>query len=113
MSEGPCDDAERWADVARLDDVWEGELVPVDVAGVAIFLVKVGGAIQAYEDRCPHQNNPLSDGILEDGRLMCRYHNWCFALESGDGLNPEDVELTRIPVRIHHEMIQVARPPWG
>lgn len=104
---------DRWADVARVGDVWEGELVPATVWGFAIFLVNVGGAIRAYEDRCPHQRNPLSDGTLEDSRIVCRYHNWCFDLGSGKGINPEDAELVRIPVRIREQMIQVERPPWA
>jgi nitrite reductase/ring-hydroxylating ferredoxin subunit len=32
----------------------------------------------ALLDRCPHRNVPLSQGLVEKDRLICKYHGWQF-----------------------------------
>ncbi len=34
-------------------------------------------------DRCPHDGGPLSDGFLEEDRLVCARHGWAFETTSG------------------------------
>lgn len=33
----------------------------------------------AMEDRCAHRHAPLSQGRIEQGRLVCPYHGWSYA----------------------------------
>lgn len=56
--------------------------VPAKIAGVPLVLWRSPQGLQAFRDRCPHRNYPLSQGRVEDGRLVCPYHGWVF---SGDG----------------------------
>ncbi len=37
------------------------------------------GAVQAWQDRCPHRGAALSMGCVRDGQLECAYHGWRFA----------------------------------
>jgi hypothetical protein len=36
------------------------------------------------EDRCPHEGYPLSQGVVKDGVLTCKWHNWKFDLATGE-----------------------------
>ena len=41
------------------------------------------GTIDVIADACPHEGYPLSQGIVRDGVLTCKWHNWKFDLASG------------------------------
>ncbi len=98
----------NWYDVVQKEELWEGEIFPAQVADKRIFLFIMGGVIHAYEDRCPHQMNPLSDGKLEGSTLMCKTHRWRFDLGTGCGINPASARLTTYQTRIEGGVIQVA-----
>lgn len=41
------------------------------------------GAVNAWENRCPHRGVRLSIGFNTGGELRCQYHGWRFASGSG------------------------------
>jgi vanillate O-demethylase monooxygenase subunit len=45
------------------------------------------GEAGALADACPHRGMRLSEGRVEDGRLVCPYHGWCFDA-AGEGASP-------------------------
>lgn len=73
----------EWVRVASLADCPPGTLLGVEANGNHLVLANVGGDVYALEDRCSHQDYPLSDGELEDGTLECIYHGACFDVSSG------------------------------
>lgn len=97
--------AGAWLDAATLDDVWEGEMCAVSPSGVDVVLCNVGGRVYAYRDRCPHLANPLSEGDLRESLLTCAAHEWVFDARTGNGVNPEDARLQRVPVRVDGDRI--------
>jgi toluene monooxygenase system ferredoxin subunit len=99
-----------WHKVMDTDDLWEGDMVGVGLGAVEILLVKVGDELRAYENRCPHQATPLSDGDLEAGVLTCSAHLWEFDACSGAGINPAGARLVEYPVRIDDGVITVGLP---
>jgi nitrite reductase/ring-hydroxylating ferredoxin subunit len=52
-------------------------------AGQRVTCVRRAGAVDAIEDRCPHEGYPLSQGDVQGGVLTCKWHNWKFELKSG------------------------------
>lgn len=100
----------RWHDVMAKGDLWSGEIVGVKAEGWKILLVNCGGEIRAYEDKCPHLENPLSEGDLEGNKLTCSYHLWEYDVLSGKGINPEGSHLSEFPVRIEAGSILVGLP---
>jgi phenylpropionate dioxygenase-like ring-hydroxylating dioxygenase large terminal subunit len=43
------------------------------------------GTWRAFADECPHRKVPLSEGRVEnDGTLLCSYHGWRFAGDTGN-----------------------------
>lgn len=48
-----------------------------------ICVVNAEGTFYAFENRCSHQDFPLSEGAIEDGTLECALHGARFDLETG------------------------------
>jgi toluene monooxygenase system ferredoxin subunit len=97
-----------WRYVGTLDDLWEGEMRTVNVGAVDVLLCNPDGEVFAYEDRCPHLANPLSQGVLRDGFLTCAAHEWVFDARTGRGVNPASACLRRYPVRLAGDRIYVS-----
>jgi nitrite reductase/ring-hydroxylating ferredoxin subunit len=91
-----------WHLAAAFDDVEAGVPHPVEIAGKAIALYRLGDEIHALGDFCPHQRDVrLSEGFLDGEVIECPMHQSCFDVRSGRVLSPparEDLEVfaTRI-----------------
>jgi len=97
-----------WVRVATLDDVPPGTLRAVVENGTAIALANVDGDLYALEDRCSHQDYPLSDGELEGTRLQCIYHGAEFDVCSGKALTlPAIRPVKSFPVEIRDDDVYV------
>lgn len=72
---------------AKSADVVETALLAVKVPGHSLALTRVGGAVQAFENRCPHLGLPLTKGKLVDGTVTCPFHGSRFDLCSGTNLD--------------------------
>lgn len=107
MCSVPCSEwhESTWRAVARLDELWAGEMRAVDVDGIAIVLVNVAGDVYAYEDHCPHLGCPLSEGSLDGAVLTCAAHEWAFDCRLGRGINPASACLREFPLRVADELI--------
>jgi phenylpropionate dioxygenase-like ring-hydroxylating dioxygenase large terminal subunit len=95
--------AEFWHPVALSSEVGP-EPVGVRLAGQGWALARLGGAVAAFADACPHRRARLSAGHISDGTLQCTYHGWRFTADGrcveipalGDsGSIPERAELCR------------------
>jgi apoptosis-inducing factor 3 len=52
--------------------------------GMEVILCNDGGSIKAFAAQCPHLGLPLSKfGMVVNGTLICRAHNFDFCLETG------------------------------
>jgi toluene monooxygenase system ferredoxin subunit len=93
--------------VAKIEDLWSGEMMGLEVNGENVLLVNVNNHIYAYADICPHQKSRLSEGTLKDNILRCGRHHWEFDVCSGSGINPENACLKLFPIRVDGEDILV------
>lgn len=66
-----------------MEDVPPDELVAVPTDCGPVVLASVEGRIYALEDRCSHQDYPLSAGEIEDGELECVFHGARFDICTG------------------------------
>jgi toluene monooxygenase system ferredoxin subunit len=96
-----------WVLVGTLDDIWEGEMCAVPVGAIDVVLCNLDGELAAFDDRCPHLANPLSQGELREGVLTCAAHEWVFDARTGRGVNPASTCLRRYPVRLDGDRIFV------
>jgi 3-phenylpropionate/trans-cinnamate dioxygenase ferredoxin subunit len=104
--------------VLALADLPAGSVAAVEVAGVSVAVAHTAQGVFAIEDRCSHQDVPLSEGEVVDCTLECWLHGSAFDLRTGEPLGPPAV--TAVPVyRVRIEeldgvaMIEVAVSPAG
>ena len=72
-----------WTRVATAADCSPGELKGVMANGTPVVLANVDGDIYALEDRCAHEEYPLSDGEIDGDELVCIYHGARFECRTG------------------------------
>jgi toluene monooxygenase system ferredoxin subunit len=93
------------------EELWLGEMRGCAVAGRRVLVLRLASGIYAYEDRCAHLRVPLSEGTLRQGVLTCGAHGFEYDAATGRGINPKDVRLVALPVRIEDEHIWVDPEP--
>jgi len=89
------------------DRIWDGEMMGLRIDGVAVLIVRAGGALRAYRDACAHQGVPLSEGTLEGTTLTCRAHGWCYDVATGRGINPCDARLVPLAIEVRDGQVLV------
>lgn len=78
---GPPGDG--WTRVASATDVPTGGLKAVQVQDERVVLANVDGDFYALQDRCSHQDFPLSSGELDRCELECPFHGATFDVRTG------------------------------
>jgi toluene monooxygenase system ferredoxin subunit len=88
--------------VARLDELWDGEMIGLEVEGRLVLLVNLSGNVRAYADSCPHLGTRLSQGSLQRTLLTCSTHGWEFDVGTGGGINPKTACLETFAVKVEN-----------
>jgi nitrite reductase/ring-hydroxylating ferredoxin subunit len=74
----------RWFPVARSAEIAPRHVAQAQLLGREIALWRSdAGAVNAWENRCPHRGVRLSIGYNMGNELRCQYHGWRFAAGSG------------------------------
>jgi nitrite reductase (NADH) small subunit len=75
----------------------QGRCYVVGSEEIAIFRQR-DGQLFAVQNRCPHRQGPLAEGVVGGGRVICPLHAHRFDLQDGRGSEPG--ECARVyPVR--------------
>jgi 3-phenylpropionate/trans-cinnamate dioxygenase ferredoxin subunit len=95
--------------VAVLDELSIGEMRRIEVAGRALCLARLDdGTIFAIEDRCSHEAETLSEGVLVGCEVECPWHLGRFDVRSGAPVAPPPTEpVATFPVVIDGDNIFV------
>lgn len=101
----------QWIEATTLDDLWEGEMLTLNVKGEQILLVHLPEkTFHAYQGVCPHLQASLGDGELEGHILTCNSHSWTFDVTTGSGINPQQCQLYRYAIKIEGDSLYVGIP---
>ena len=94
---------EKWLDIAALDDVPRrgGRILRLPQGCVAVFRT-VDDQVFALEDRCPHKQGPLSQGIVHGAFVTCPLHNWVFDLNSGEAQGADEGKIDTYAIRVEN-----------
>ncbi|MBI4894230.1 MAG: non-heme iron oxygenase ferredoxin subunit [Candidatus Aenigmarchaeota archaeon] len=68
---------------AKVSDVPEGKMKMVTVSGEDVCLINSGGKFYAVEELCTHEDGPMHEGHLEDGKVVCPWHQARFDVKTG------------------------------
>ncbi len=67
----------------------QGRCYVVGAQEIAVFRQR-DGRLFATENRCPHRQGPLSEGVMGGGRVICPLHAHRFDLKDGVGSEPDE-----------------------
>lgn len=97
--------------VAKVGEIAEGKakVVHVNDRAVAVFLHE--GKYHAVDDYCPHQGMSLGAGSIYKGCVVCPWHAWRFAIDSGVYIDNPRVKLDVFAVEVVGDEIRVSVPP--
>ena len=76
--------------VARVEDIPAGGGLKITIGRIEVGLFAVGGQVHAMENRCPHADLPLSEGLLDGYLIECAGHAWTFDVRTGFRPDYED-----------------------
>lgn len=88
-------------DACALEELPDGQLLAVEVGGIALVLVRDGNHIYAIQDACSHADVALSEGELSGCMLECWLHGSQFDVRTGEPTSPPAVDPVPIyPIRL-------------
>jgi nitrite reductase/ring-hydroxylating ferredoxin subunit len=100
----------EFARALRDTELPEGQHRRVEVAGVAVLLVRRAGRVHALGERCSHMGGPLAEGEVWDDSVVCPWHGSRFALEDGRVLGgPATMPQPCFETRVRNGWIEVRR----
>lgn len=83
-----------WVDIGTLEDIpREGARVVESQVGCIAIFRSASDEVFALEDRCPHKQGPLSQGIVHDRAVTCPLHNWVISLETGQAQGADEGQV--------------------
>jgi nitrite reductase/ring-hydroxylating ferredoxin subunit/Fe-S cluster biogenesis protein NfuA len=97
----------RWSFAANLDDVPEGGLAPLSIAGRSVILSRNGAVVACFENACAHLGMPIDMGEVADGIVTCPHHGFQYDLRSGECLTAPEVALQSHAVRVVGRRVEV------
>ena len=96
--------------VARAVEVPPGERIVVRLGRDFVVVFNVGGRFYALEDRCSHEDVPLSDGVLHGDTVECVQHGAIFDLATGEDLAPPAVSpVQAFDTRVENGALQIRK----
>ncbi len=98
----------QWVEVGRLEDIppLGARVVRTGQGDIAVFRA-ADDQVFALEDRCPHRNGPLSQGLVHGTQVTCPLHNWVIELGSGSAVAPDEGCAKTYPVRIENGRVSL------
>ena len=100
----------KWVRVASLDEVPEdgiGHAVLIDGLDIALF--RWDQSFYALENFCPHLGFPLTEGVVQNGEVICGWHGWHVRLADG-ACRKERAGAKMYPCEVRNEDLYVEIP---
>lgn len=96
----------NWTAVGALSDIPRQGARCVKNGDMTIAVFRTSDdRVFALEDKCPHKNGPLSQGIVHDGCVTCPLHNWVISLETGAAQGADEGQTTSFPVKLDGDTV--------
>ncbi|MEL6966967.1 MAG: nitrite reductase small subunit NirD [Pseudomonadota bacterium] len=98
----------NWIKIGVLSDIPKlgARCVAFGEATIAVFRT-ADDRVFALEDKCPHKNGPLSQGIVHDGCVTCPLHNWVISLETGAAQGADEGQTKTFPIKLDGDTILI------
>lgn len=97
----------NWEYAAKLSEIPEGGIRPLELAGEKVILSRRGGIVACFQNACAHLGMAIDDGEIENGIITCPYHQFRYDLSTGECLTAPTVQLQAHAVRIVGNRVEV------
>jgi nitrite reductase (NADH) small subunit len=99
----------EWIEIGSIDAIPRrgSRCVNTPAGRIAVFRTQ-DDQIFAIENRCPHRQGPLSEGIVHGASVTCPLHNWVFDLATGQALGADEGQVKTYPIDIVERRILMA-----
>jgi nitrite reductase (NADH) small subunit len=100
---------EGWIAVGALSDIPSQGARCVTQGDMTIAIFRTtDDQVFALEDKCPHKDGPLSQGIVHGDCVSCPLHNWVIDLATGQAQGADEGETRAFPVRLDGDTVYLA-----
>jgi nitrite reductase (NADH) small subunit len=90
-----------WVDICALDEVpRQGSRIVKTSNGCLALFKTATDDVYALDDKCPHKQGPLSQGIVHGDFVTCPLHSWVFSLATGEAQGADVGLVATTPTRI-------------
>lgn len=97
-----------WIDLCALEDVPQRGARRANLDGIEIGVFRTAAdRIFAIDNRCPHKQGPLTEGIVHDTGVTCPLHGMIIDLETGRARAPDSGCVRTFPVEVRKGRIHV------
>jgi nitrite reductase (NADH) small subunit len=88
-----------WVEIGSIDAIPRrgARCVNTPAGRIAVFRTQED-QVFAIENRCPHKQGPLSEGIVHGASVTCPLHNWVFDLATGKALGADEGQVRTFPI---------------
>lgn len=94
--------------IATTDQIPDQGMISVKTSIGPVCLVSLNGKILAFEDRCSHDDGPLSNGKIKGNCVVCPRHAAEFDMHTGDVIRaPATAPIEVFPVHIEGNEVHV------
>jgi len=101
-----------WIDVCDVNDIpTQGSRIVKTPIGCLALFKTTENEIFALDDKCPHKQGPLSQGIVHGKSVTCPLHGWVFSLETGEAQGADEGLVQTTPTQIIDGRIQIKMSP--
>lgn len=99
----------HWIAVGHLSEIPQRGARCVETPAGRIAVFRTGDdRIFAIDDRCPHKDGPLSQGIVHGASVTCPLHNWVISLETGKAEGADEGCVRTIPIKVEGGTVYIA-----
>ncbi|MDX8413832.1 MAG: nitrite reductase small subunit NirD [Mariprofundales bacterium] len=98
--------AKNWIEICALDEIPVSQARTVNAGEnmIAVFRL-TDNRVKAIENRCPHKQGPLAEGVISGDDILCPLHNWRIHLDDGKVVAPDEGCVKTYPVKIENDRV--------
>ncbi|MDQ6956855.1 MAG: nitrite reductase small subunit NirD [Mariprofundaceae bacterium] len=99
----------NWLKVCELNEIPPAQARTVKAGDVVIAVFRLtDDRVKAVENRCPHKQGPLAEGIISGDDILCPLHNWRIHLNDGKVAEPDEGCVKTYPVKVEDGAVFLA-----
>lgn len=98
----------EWIRLCRIQELPpEGHAKEFSAGGRTFCVAKLNGQALALDNVCPHRGGPLGQGTVENGKIVCPWHQWEFDLVTGSSSYSQQPNVAVYPLRQEEDAVPV------